>query len=577
MMMVTAMRGAAELLTRNLENAASMWAALKAKYSVVTPGARQRATKEWMEAKFALGQDGTAWADKLVALASRLEDVGTTITEEEMKTKMVVGLPEIPPWDAAKFGLYSNLRFTTLEVLRDTVVEMALKHKSSSSTKAAAPYGAQAITRQSTNSNNNNNSNTNNNKRKPAPPAGYTCYSCNEAGHWRHDCHKFPNPNKTTNKRRRHHNSRNANTNRPNFMASPKASNNNNNATPHSNHVRPGYQGRNYDPNYQRSPSTPNAAAIARPDNSTPIVYNQPYHNDITNARTTTIISASASAASCPVPSRFVSWLIDSAEGHMTANRSLFSFLKESDGGSVRAAGGELYPIVGTGDVIVSVNPTHSITLNDVLFVPGLHDNLISQVLLEDDGALFSSARGKMQIPYQNVTLCVDRIGKAYRIIDYASPYDSSAISSAISVSSIHVPSVFPSICIPEMPAEGELGEELIASLLCTNASNGLENDKFEAEFSMKILCVSVAEYSDLTNSLTRKDKVPEAVGRRPAGYVKPPLVALKRQDQGGESADVRMFRFCHRRLGHLSPAKMQQLAKAAIGIKTSPSTGKHD
>ena len=247
----------------------------------------------------------------------------------------------------------------------------------------------------------------------------------------------------------------------------------------------------------------------------------------------------------------------------MTSNRSLFSSLVDSDGGSVRAAGGALYPILGKGICHVQVSPFRSLALQHVLYVPGLGDNLLSQLMLEDAGAAFRSQGGVMTISYQNSHMCIPRTLNSYRLLDHTKR-----------VSVISSPSI-PSIVISDaldLP-RGDFGEggseELICSLKCASSTMKFESDILESLFSSPVFSIKAVD--GLDNTLTRKDKVPEGRGRRAKGYTKPSLVALRRQDQGGEPESVRIWRLWHRRLGHPSDEKLAQLSRVVTGASIPP------
>ena len=546
-----ALVGAPALLTRHLDAATEMWRVLKEKYEVVTAMGRQRAELAWREAHFPLGGDGVQYYEHLIQLASKLEDVGVPVSEAEMKRKLVDGLPEVGTWEHTKFGLYSTYELSTLEGLREKIAELAIKHKALDSNKASAPYGANAI--QTTNNNNNNGSR---NKRKK-PPGGYICYNCNKPGHLKREC---PQPISSTNQNRNQNNQNNNSspntTNGGTSYASTRSNTNNN---------RGNYKGKNFIPNY-RHPNAKSAPQL--PSNSQG--ENLFFNNQVTSMQATSVLAAAPAANSSQPTLPPLSWLIDSGcEAHMTGNQSLLSSMQGSEGGSVRAAGGSLYPIMGKGTCLLQVSSSHTLVLNDVLFVPGLGDNLLSQTMLEDSGASFSTHNGIMTISHLNTHMCVNRIGKSYRILDHT------VRMSAIFATS--VPSfVIPTIADPPTCALIDEGsEELICSLKCALSTEKFANDILESKFSSVPFSFAavdeVATLDETDNTLTRKDIVPGRVGRRPKHYVKPPLVALRRQDQGGEPVSVRLWRLWHRRMGHPSDAKLQQLSRVVTGVSIPP------
>ena len=92
-------------------------------------------------------------------------------------------------------------------------------------------------------------------------------------------------------------------------------------------------------------------------------------------------------------------WILDSgATKHVSGNRSLFTNFNPENSQSVQTASGEILPIGGTGDVVISLSNQSTLTLTDVLYVPGLTVNLVSTPRLWHKGIAVGFPPGKPAI-----------------------------------------------------------------------------------------------------------------------------------------------------------------------------------
>ena len=81
-------------------------------------------------------------------------------------------------------------------------------------------------------------------------------------------------------------------------------------------------------------------------------------------------------------------WSLDSdASFHMTGNIYLFSDLEDKDlWQNIDFGDDERYSVTGIGTVTFQRNYVSPLRLADVLYVPGLRNNLVSVTVLEDCG-----------------------------------------------------------------------------------------------------------------------------------------------------------------------------------------------
>ena len=91
-------------------------------------------------------------------------------------------------------------------------------------------------------------------------------------------------------------------------------------------------------------------------------------------------------------------WFLDSgASFHITGDKSLFSTLEEKDLQILIAMGNdEKYSVSGVGTVVFQRKHGACITLTDVNYVRGLKKNLVSIVMLEDNGYDVVFSKGKV-------------------------------------------------------------------------------------------------------------------------------------------------------------------------------------
>jgi len=111
-------------------------------------------------------------------------------------------------------------------------------------------------------------------------------------------------------------------------------------------------------------------------------------------------------------------WIVDGgASDHMSSNKDLFTSMRESSG-EVQIGDGSPLLITGVGSVRIKVSDDcggKDITLSDVLYVPNLQDNLISQGQLEEKGVEFRSKDGvNKALLGEKLLFQAHRIGRLY-------------------------------------------------------------------------------------------------------------------------------------------------------------------
>jgi hypothetical protein len=94
------------------------------------------------------------------------------------------------------------------------------------------------------------------------------------------------------------------------------------------------------------------------------------------------------SALSGSVTPREDTWFIDSgASKHMTGQRDILSCISENKFSQKVTLGDDYqYPIKGVGESNYKLNSGNSIKMKDILYVPGLTENLLSISALEKKG-----------------------------------------------------------------------------------------------------------------------------------------------------------------------------------------------
>jgi hypothetical protein len=83
-----------------------------------------------------------------------------------------------------------------------------------------------------------------------------------------------------------------------------------------------------------------------------------------------------------------IAWYVDSgASWHMTSTQQLFSSLKKQDSGiQVELGDDAKYPVARVGTIPFQLELANPLNFDDVLFVPGLGNNLLSILVMEDKG-----------------------------------------------------------------------------------------------------------------------------------------------------------------------------------------------
>jgi hypothetical protein len=89
-------------------------------------------------------------------------------------------------------------------------------------------------------------------------------------------------------------------------------------------------------------------------------------------------------------------WLLDSASSiHVTPRKEWFLSYIEKEGDLVHLGDGSGYHIIRVGDIKFKMCDGYEILLKGVKHVPGLHMNLISLVILHEEGWLYQAAPDK--------------------------------------------------------------------------------------------------------------------------------------------------------------------------------------
>ena len=585
-------------ITRDLASAGEVWAALLQRYDIVKPEELERQETALVDIKLQDGGDGEDYIRRVEKQILVLKDMGVIKTEASIKNKFIAGLPQTGNWRNFRSGLYSTQATKDLKALGDEIIEEAKRCMADLSSAAKVPYGASAVSFSP-------------GKAPPGP-----CHQCGNTGHWVRECKMKE------------------------WLASKQQNNNNGNNDAGG---KPKGKGKSKGKGKQGNaaetgppPPPQNQSLVPKLfSNSAPT---SAYYTEV-GASSTTLEARDAEVhvfSSLPLSPVPHSWLVDSgAEAHMTGNITLFSSPPTALSSPlvVRTAGGDKLQCNASGTVIIQVVRDISLTLHDVLFVPGLYDNLVSTILLEDMGAKIVTVNKVMTITCNSFSMQLPRHNtSSYRIFHLMSKrqWDEGRRLSEMSVSKAGFTVKTPhdiSFPMPEFNYEidGDYDSDEFALDVCSpsvssldwsNLSKGqkrrwtrrenkrrdaqkvnldreLDPDRkemymlglpptqvpLESSEDSVIVCVHSTEkegnmgenINETATSLERSGVRPGEVGRKPRGWQKPLLVALPRQDRGGEPVAVRQWRLIHRRLGHVSYKAMEQLNDAVQGADLPP------
>jgi hypothetical protein len=118
-------------------------------------------------------------------------------------------------------------------------------------------------------------------------------------------------------------------------------------------------------------------------------------------------------------------WIIDSgASRHMTRDQDRLSNLNEKKTSyKVELGDKSTYPVEGFGQASVKLKLGNNVHLSNVLYVPGLENNLVSISFLEDKGNKISFVDGKVlswhkESNIENVRVIRSHEGNLYRLLE---------------------------------------------------------------------------------------------------------------------------------------------------------------
>jgi hypothetical protein len=118
-------------------------------------------------------------------------------------------------------------------------------------------------------------------------------------------------------------------------------------------------------------------------------------------------------------------WIIDSgASRHMTGDQARLSNLNEKKTSyKVELGDKSTYPVDGFGQASVKLKSGNNVHLSNVLYVPGLENNLVSISFLEDKGNIIAFVDGKVlswhkDYIIENARVIGSREGNMYRLLE---------------------------------------------------------------------------------------------------------------------------------------------------------------
>ncbi|BFG34854.1 hypothetical protein CerSpe_211280 [Prunus speciosa] len=135
--------------------------------------------------------------------------------------------------------------------------------------------------------------------------------------------------------------------------------------------------------------------------------------NEKSDARHTTVTTSGGNEVIILYGDGFVNfssqetyWIVDSsASFHVTSRRDFFTSYTNEDFGNVRMRNYKLSKIVGRGDISLETNTSCHLVLKDVRHVLDMLLNLISTILLDDEGFTNVFAEGKWKLSKNSLVL----------------------------------------------------------------------------------------------------------------------------------------------------------------------------
>ena len=92
-------------------------------------------------------------------------------------------------------------------------------------------------------------------------------------------------------------------------------------------------------------------------------------------------------------------WILDSgASHHMCPHREWFNTYEEVDGGVVSMANNNVYKVKGVGTIQIQLHDRVVRTFEGIRYVPQLGKNLISLLVLDNEGYTYQGGGGVLRV-----------------------------------------------------------------------------------------------------------------------------------------------------------------------------------